>query len=583
MSQWETVKDRAAGKWQMPLLVVSVILLAGSLFRIHPSPAKLPLDEAVEYLEKCVAAGRYDDAIAFGDLLLVRKEYTDADRAPVHLHLARACYGEAARRRVRTANVGRRIIEHYQHTSARAQPLTAYDYENMGRAFEWQRQFANAVEQYDNALEQGVKHPLDLTRHVLSLKLDKVETPPGQLLEPLDRLMGDAGDRRLDLRLWAIERKLELLESLGRLDEATTLLTRNRDRFHASDLRDRFAYLEAWLLYKGGHFDETETYLRTIRNRVERKSEVYAMTGWLLGRVVMRDDDPQRPQEALSFFTDAIAHHPDGPYAVASRLGCAETLAMLERSEEALEAYRIVIEDLETLGRQRLVNRAALRASLGVMADARRRAGRLKDAVEYARLAVELIEPTDVERSALFLQQLAQMQSLFADQLDEESAAGDRPLERMIEASSREAREMFADAGMSYLRLAQINAMNERLAAEATWRAAELYARAGDRNQAASLYRAFAAERPQHPLVARALLRIGWKRQLKHTRNATGVSRVRLPVRVPSCRWRSATWRWGRTSRISRRRRCVWCWKTPRSSPPKRLSSPTRCSCSVTR
>ncbi|GAG46170.1 unnamed protein product, partial [marine sediment metagenome] len=183
-----------------------------------------------------------------------------------------------------------------------------------------------------------------------------LETSPEQSSELLDRFLADVGDDRLDLAFWAIERKLDIYEALGRLEEAATLLTRHRERFHASDLHDRFSYLEAWLLYKTGHYDEAETHLRTVRNRVEPVDEVHAMTGWLLGCVVMSDDGPQRPLEALSFFEDVITHHPDEPYAVASRLGLAEALAMLERHEEALDAYRIAIEELTAPADQRLVN-----------------------------------------------------------------------------------------------------------------------------------------------------------------------------------------------------------------------------------
>ena len=73
---------------------------------------------------------------------------------------------------------------------------------------------------------------------------------------------------------------------------------------------------------------------------------------------------------------------------------------------------------------------------------------------------------------------------------------------------------MFVEAGSTYLHIAQLNALNERVAPQAAWRAAELYARAGERDRAATLYAAFAVERPQHPLVARALLRVGQLRQV---------------------------------------------------------------------
>lgn len=513
MSQWATLRDRAAGKWQVPLLVFSLVMLGTAFLRITHSPTKLPLDQAVEYLSTLVSGGIYNRAIEFGDHLLNREEYGDADRAPVHLELARALYGEAGRWRIHPRDLARQILEHYQHAVSHALQLTAGDYRNMGRVLEWRRQFARALEQYEKALDQGISDPLDLRKHMLLLTLDELDTPLERSSELLYRFLADAGDDRLDLSLWAIERELDLLEDLGRLDEAPTLLARYRETFQASDFRDRFAYLEAWLLYSTGHFDEAEIHLRAVRNRSKRDDVANAMTGWLLGRVVMHDGGPKNPAEALSFFSSVIQYHPGTAYAVASRIGAAEALAMLERHHEAISTYHVAIEELDSLGAQRLVNRAVLRTSLGVMADTQRRAGRLSESVEYAGLAVALIDQDNVEQATMFLQQLAQARSLLAVQLDRKPTEGREFDQWGIEASSQAARDMFSLAASSHVLLAQTNSLNERLAADASWRAAEMYARAGEGDRAASLYRAYVTERPQHPLVPRALLRIGQLRQ----------------------------------------------------------------------
>ena len=113
MSDWASLGNRMAGKWQLPLLVVSLILLAGSIYRIRPTPTRFPPAKAVEHLETLVAGGLYEQAIDFGDPLLGRMESAKADRAPVHLLLARARYGEARQKRIHTANAGRQIVDHF--------------------------------------------------------------------------------------------------------------------------------------------------------------------------------------------------------------------------------------------------------------------------------------------------------------------------------------------------------------------------------------------------------------------------------------------------------------------------------------
>jgi two-component system OmpR family sensor kinase len=56
MSQWATLKERAAGRWQLPLLVVSLILLTASFLRIRPAPTSLPLGDAINFLDRQVAS-----------------------------------------------------------------------------------------------------------------------------------------------------------------------------------------------------------------------------------------------------------------------------------------------------------------------------------------------------------------------------------------------------------------------------------------------------------------------------------------------------------------------------------------------
>ena len=58
-------------------------------------------------------------------------------------------------------------------------------------------------------------------------------------------------------------------------------------------------------------------------------------------RVILADESgPERPLEALSFFSDVLHSHPDSIYASASRLESARAFAYLERHEEAIGAYR---------------------------------------------------------------------------------------------------------------------------------------------------------------------------------------------------------------------------------------------------
>ena len=532
MSEWGSLKERVAGKWQVPLFAISVALLGAALLMLRPGPKEISLDTAVEYLDLLLSGGMYDKALEMGAPLLAVEELSAEQLAPIHLRLARAGYGSAQMRGDTTCETGRLIRDRYAVAQQHALALTADDLEHLGRVSEWCGQAHDAVGYYEQALAQGVDDASDLRRHVLQIRQQQLGASAEELDSLLDEFLAKLEDRRLDLRLWALEQKVQVLEELGELERAATLLARNQERFVAADQQDHFKYLEALLMYKTGHADAAEPHLRAVRNRAAPNSELNAMSGWLLGKVVLSDGGPQRPQEALAFFDDVVHNHLSGPYVVASQLGRAEALVMLERHADARAAYRDAINGLIELDDRALVNQDALRLSLAVQAQAQGQRGDLRAALGYAELTVLLLDENQAEQTTTLLQQLGDLQAGLADQLHAEAEAA-RKAESIREAAVAEdpaavvettnpgeterllaeAEGYYAAAASTFLRLARLNTLNEERSAEASWRAAELMTRAGLRDRAVRLFRQFAQERPQNPLVPRALLRVGQLQQ----------------------------------------------------------------------
>lgn len=509
MSQWSAIRERVADKWQIPLFVLSVCLLAGSFFRIPTKAAGRPWPEAIEQLDRLVSRGHYDRALVLGYTLLQRDGSGDERGGPVHLALARARFGQGIEAQITTSALGRKIIEHYRQADRFALPLMAEDFHRLGLALEWQGIYRKAYDRLKQALEKGCGHEADVRRYIIELARGRLDASPTELNEMLGEMLGALADHRLDLRIWAVEGKLEALGQLDRIDDASTLLVAERSRFVESDYRDRFNYLEALQLYNMGQQDEAETYLRTIRNRVQREDEVYAQTGWLLGRVVMSDGGPQRPEEAMSFFSDVLAHHPDGEYGVASQIGMAEALAYLERDDEAVEFYETAIERLAGMRPTRVVSREVLLVSLGVMSDYQRQSGSLESALAYARLGLALLDRRNEENTASYLQHLTMIQTPLATELERQGldALRQSPLEG--QALVDRARRLFSEAAGIYVELSRLRLYNEQESATASWRAAEFFARAMERDRAVELFREFVRERPQSVRIPRARYRIG--------------------------------------------------------------------------
>lgn len=513
MSQWSTLRERVTGKWQFPLFALSLLLLVGSLWRVTPSYRPPSMEDADTVLDQLSSSGLYDKAIGFAEDMIAngRGSYTKTDLAKIHRHLGRAYYEKARQNGSRSANKGKRIADHFDRVLSGGLPLAADDFVRLAWAHEWQHRYVSAFEYFTRAVEEGVDESSDLRRHTIELQRRHLAPSLEELIESFDVFLAALEPHRLDLKLWAIEQKLDLLEATGRLEFASTLLVRYEKDFEASDFRDHFAYLKAWTLYNSGRYDEAERLLRTIRNRLSPSDDVHAMTGWLLGRVVLSDGGPQRPLEALSFFTDVIVHHSESPYALASRIGEAEAFYYLDRPDDAVSSYEIVLDDLPRLRANPFIDPDVLLTSLSVMSDDQRRAGHSAESLAYARLAKVLAENDLGAGGLLVLQQFVQALEVRAEELSrKESGATATVLDDdWMVSPSADARRLYDEAAEVALDLAQRSALKEDRAAAWTWRGAEFLASAGRRQRAVDLYSSFARERPAHSLVPRALLRTG--------------------------------------------------------------------------
>jgi TolA-binding protein len=383
-------------------------------------------------------------------------------------------------------------------------PCSALERGNLWRA---------AAEAYLQAIGRGAEDRGRLRQRVFTILRDRLAAESHELDAVIDAQLGDEPDARLDHRLWALEQKLHRLEIEDRLAEGADLLAADAARFAGSDLQEHFRYLEAWVQHKLGQAEEAERSLRELRNQLETWEDVHARSGWLLGRILLDVEGPTRAEEAGSFFRDVITHHPGHPYAVASFVGLGEAEALLDRHADAVDAFVEAIEELMDGEVTEPIDRTALRTSLAVLSESQRRLGRYDWAVKYARLALPLVEAGNTEQETVQLLQLAQALSERAEQRMRASIAGDSAAHEPKPSPDPEILSLYAEAAEAYLRLAKLNIHNESRSSEASWRAAELFAKSGRLDQSIRMFEEFAHERPSDPLVPRALFMGGQLRQ----------------------------------------------------------------------
>lgn len=512
MSDWRTLRDRTAGKWQIPLLLASIALLGLGVYRLAPPAQRLPLTQALPILQTLVDGGLHERAIELGERLLQRPDEPPSALAYVHLLLARAKSG-FSKPSGSSADWSQQILTHYREAAANDVPMNGADWERQGRELEALGRFTDAVASYEQALSGKLENPLDLRRRVLDMRRVRLGESAELLAPRMDQFLDDVGEDRLDLRLWAIEEKLHALEATERMADASTLLAREQTLFVESSLRDRFEYLNAWLYFQTGLPDQAEVLLRTIRSRVDDMSAENAMSGWLLGRVALRDDGPQRPMEAISFFTDVINRHRFGPYVVASRVGLAEALSLMERHDEAIRAYGVAVDELASQSDGRLVNLDVIRVSMLLQAERLRKEGAFRQAADYALLATRMVEGQAPEQVALAHEQAARLCALVADAIVGRDSTDPREDSQAEIAVSPDARSYYRRAAELYLEIGRMSTLDDERGAQASWEAGELLSKAGETDRALEAFRRFATEYPTHSHFPRALLRLGQLQQ----------------------------------------------------------------------
>ena len=498
--------ERIAGKWQIPAVILSVLLLGAVLLTTKSPDRKLSIEAHLDRIVRMIDQRMYVQARQVAERLLRWPELTDEKRGLLKLQIARAAYGQAERNLDDTKSGARRLIALYDEAVDLGARLTGRDHRRLALLSERIDDALAAVRHYERARDKLHGPDLADRRRIIELSEYPLQVPAARVASMLDSFISDADDALGDL-VWALGRRLEMLSTDAGWQSADALLNRYAPRFEGTDYAPQFDYLTALALWGSKRYDQAERRLRDLLARVTVSDPVYSKAGWLLGRVVMFDGKPQRPQEAVAIFRDVISARADRYYVTASRVGLAEALAYLQRHREALEAYRSAIEDMASTRGRWLVNPDTVRASLTVVGDERRRADDPQTALAYMQLAMSLVPADDDALRGAYLGRIGDLQAVVGRSYLRRAAQATDETEakRMRDAAT----QFLEEAGESYFALASINTLNESLASRAMWSAAGMFDDAGRDERAIEVLRTYLTERPDSPVIPKLLLHLG--------------------------------------------------------------------------
>lgn len=486
-------------RWQIPLLLVSLALLAAGVWRLRPGPKPPSFDQLLGDIRALTRSGLYPEASKYAEDLLIVPDRTPEQRRRLHAEIAKIIFLFEQNNAVHGPGNCGRIIRNTNLSIVEGESFDAETHRMRAVTFEWLQRPADALAEYRLAIEKGITDVWDVKKRLFEIRRSIGGISAAELHAVFDEFLA-AADAGQALQFWAAREKVELYGREGAHDVAERFLANSIARFRDSAFAGQLDYLQALAWYHLGRMDDAERLLRSVRDRLSWSDPTYVCASWLLGRILQAQESPEF---ALAFYDDVVEKAVPGPYRTAAILGRAEALVALERFSEAIEAYSMAIQKTMDSPYESVVDLRAIRES----ATARYRElvakGQSAEAMSYLRIAARLVPPVDTERQANYAQWMADLASSLGKSLSSAAAAQMTPEQR------RAANEHYEEAGREYLRLAKLVSLNELRSSQAMWQAAESFDRAGNVRQAAAVLDRFVAERPTSSRVPEALRRLG--------------------------------------------------------------------------
>ncbi len=477
--------------WQVPAIVVSLIVIAAGLYVAMKRAPKNDFDGALDQIDALLAAEKFD--LAAGQLNEV-----------IEPHLAKATTVQRARFEAsvadwialsqRAANLAvdandRRITERYARAEDLGLELDVSRIERWAESslrlgdLESARKRLSELDLRADAPGAGedVRRRRNLVlRRVVEVGLRRPEVSESWLMELLDEYRADVGLQPAD-EAWAIARQAELRLRSGGAQEAVARLLIDMRRFEPRLEQDRNVSLgEMYVLLASGYLAlgnlaYAEHHVEQALAQVGRAEASRAAALVIQGRIAVARG---QWDEAFEFFDEVVRDHAVAPHVVPARLGRAEVYAILGDDASSLEDYRTLRAELSKGGPRRDVSPADAGWSLADRHDAALTSNRLGPALDYIGLAESFFPENQAPPE--ILSRVASTSRQIADDLIADARRNDRglSLDRIdpdIRYSAAEHYKRAGDAFLDHARSVAGRPGGEESWADSLWLAADSF------------------------------------------------------------------------------------------------------------
>ncbi len=507
-----------ATMWQVPTIVVSLVLIALGLYVAGERSPELDLSSWLDRAEHNIATGEYEAAAHILNEVIHPNRHmaTSAEEGRFHRAVADWLYLTQREGSFDDRDANQRIADRYSMAQELLGQLGAVRLERWVMTLLSLNDLEGA-RQREASLEAIVRQDESvrgIRNRVARNIAEYAYSRPGLTYEERMERLGEYRASR-DLaaadEAWAVARQAELRLETGRNEKAIARLLldmRRLEQRHGVDSSVPFGELYTLLgqaYYNTGEYDYAEFHLANALDAFSGAENEKGQALVLLGHIAIVDD---RFDEAFDYYDRVVRDFQATSSHLESLLSRGHINSVLSRHDQAEDDFRSLL-DLQKSARPD--HRLELQHIIDVLVDRHDAAlatDDLRQALAYAEIAAEFYDdPADAPEDVLL--RLAATSRQIADNLIGEALSDDwrlMELKQVDPALRAEANSYYQRAGRNYIQharqLAPLPGADEQWA-DSLWMAADSYDLSGMHEQAIVHFREYiegrAADDPRRP------------------------------------------------------------------------------------
>lgn len=507
----EAARPSLSQVWQLPLLLVSVILFGAGLYLARPGDPTPQYAATLGRIGQLIDAGQYDNAIkALGEIEQAVPMLPLPMQGEFYAHIADSHYLQQKSKGWSVEANHKKIVAGYNEAKKRKIKLDASQKERLAATLAALGRQEQALAVLGELGEAGYVGRQDLIKKMIQSAMTASPRRVNEAEHLIQTLESEPGLTTANAA-WAVARQSQILLDRDEVDRAIELLLR---RIRLMTLDDANAPLGELAVQLGkaylvdGDPSTAERWLLRAKQSLALEDDLNAAVLLALGDIRFAEGNIV---EALEHYGTITRQFEASPRYHDALVGKAEAEARLQSFDRALVDYENAVKlytgPKGATGAQhdRLLN------SLATQHELRFGEGHYAAALRFLKLETRLQKPplpsNLILRLAQTHEQLARAALGLADGEEdtrESWAAVTDPKKR------KRAAEHYAQAADYYLSHARaVTIQSDEAYGESLWRAGEYYDRSGLYKRAIDVFAEYREGRPEDPLAMTATLRLG--------------------------------------------------------------------------